>query len=769
MANKKETDVVLRFKMDGQVEYKKTVKEINKEMNLAATEYKNQVSAMDKDATATEKLRAAKQKLEKQLSLAEKRTQLLREEYEKSVQETGELSDQSQKLYKQLLESETGENKLRNALDETNEALKKQGDVSIDTAQKLQKIEETGEKIKGVGKGLTAGLTVPLMAFGAASLAAFSEVDEALDTIITKTGATGEVADRLSQSFENVGSNTHLELQMVGDAIGEVNTQFGFMDKKLEESSDYVLKFAEINETDVSESAIFARKAIEAYELSYDDLNMVLDVTTKTAQDTGQSVDKLFDAAVKGAPQIKQMGLSFAEGITLLGQFEQAGVDGTAALGYLSKASVTYAKDGKSLAVGLEETTSKIKNAKSDTEALTIASEVFGTRGAARMMDAIKRGTLDFEGLSEAAKNSAGAVGTTFEDTLDPIDRANMAMNNAKLAMASVGESIQIALLPTFNAAIDLLQGFKTWFDSLDQGTKQFLVTLGMILIAVGPVLVVFGSLLGSVTKIAAGIRTLQSVWMGMSAMLAANPFILVIAGITLLIAALVLAYNKVEWFRNGVNAFFNGVKDVGVMAFKFLGGYLTSVFGGMIANFNNFKNSGMRIFNGFIEFITGVFTGNWTRAWNGVKNIFGGIFEGIAALAKSPINAMITLINGFLGGLNRIKIPKWVPKVGGRGFNIPQIPYLAEGGHLINGQAIVGEAGPELLSAKNGKTTVTPLSDQEKRDGISGKYKGNVTVEQHVHIGQVDANNPSELNRLNRKLEQASRQAIYNLGGVPT
>lgn len=769
MANKKETDVVLRFKMDGQVEYKKTVKEINKEMNLAATEYKNQISAMDKDATATEKLRAAKQKLEKQLSLAEKRTQLLREEYEKSVQETGELSDQSQKLYKQLLESETGENKLRNALDETNDALKKQGDVSVDTAEKLQKIEETGEKIKGVGKGLTAGLTVPLMAFGAASLAAFSEVDEALDTIITKTGATGEVANRLSQSFENVGSNTHLELQMVGDAIGEVNTQFGFMDKKLEESSDYVLKFAEINETDVSESAIFARKAIEAYELSYDDLNMVLDVTTKTAQDTGQSVDKLFDAAVKGAPQIKQMGLSFAEGITLLGQFEQAGVDGTAALGYLSKASVTYAKDGKSLAAGLEETTNKIKNAKSDTEALTIASEVFGTRGAARMMDAIKRGTLDFEGLSEAAKNSAGAVGTTFEDTLDPIDRANMAMNNAKLMMASVGESIQVALLPAFNAAIEMLQGFKTWFDSLDQGTKQFLVTLGMILIAVGPVLVVLGSLLGSVTKIAGGIATLQGVWLKLCEFLALNPFVLVIAGIVLLIGALVLAYNKVEWFRNGVNAFFNGIKDVGVMAFKFLGGYLSSVFGGMIVNFNNFKNSGMRIFNGFIDFITGVFTGNWTRAWDGVKNIFGGIFEGIAAMAKSPINAMITLINGFLGGLNRIKIPKWVPKVGGRGFNIPQIPYLAEGGHLINGQAIVGEAGPELLSAKNGKTTVTPLSDQEKRDGISGKYKGNITVEQHVHIGQVDANNPSELNRLNRKLEQASRQAIYDLGGVPT
>ncbi len=81
--SKKESDVVLNFKMNGEINYSRTIKDINKEMNLAATEYKNQVSAMDKNATQTEKLTATKKKLEKQLSLAEQRTKLLREEYEK--------------------------------------------------------------------------------------------------------------------------------------------------------------------------------------------------------------------------------------------------------------------------------------------------------------------------------------------------------------------------------------------------------------------------------------------------------------------------------------------------------------------------------------------------------------------------------------------------------------------------------------------------------------------------------------------------------------
>ncbi|MGF2152270.1 phage tail tape measure protein [Enterococcus casseliflavus] len=761
----REVDTVLNFKTNGEVNYSKTIKEINREMNLAATEYKNQVSAMDKDATATEKLTAAKKKLENQLSLAEKRTELLREQYEKSVEETGKYSAESEKLYKKMLESETGQNKLKAALDETNEALKEQGNVSIETAEKLKKIEEAGEKVSNVGKKMSIGVTAPIVAAGAAGLAAFSEVDEALDTIITKTGATGDVADSLATSFENVGSNTHLELQTVGEAIGEVNTQFGFMDKKLEDSTNYILQFAEINGTDVSQSAIYARQAIEAYDLSYDDLNKVLDVTTKTSQNTGQAVDSLFDSAIKGAPQIKQLGLSFGEGVTLMGQFEQAGVDGNAALSSLSKATVAYAKDGKSLSEGLGELQDKIKNASSETDAINAAAEVFGTKGGPRMADAIRRGTLNLEDLAKIADESQGSVGETFEATLDPIDKSNQAMNNAKLALADVGESVQISLLPFFEMAIDALKSFKGWWDSLDQGTKNWIITIAGIIAAVGPVLVVLGMLMSSVTKIATGIRVLQGVWSGMTALLAANPFVLVIAGIALLIAGLVLAYNKVEWFRNGVNAFFRGVSDVAVEVFNFMAGYMSNIFGGIIQNFQNFFDAGKRIFTGFIDFITGIFTGDWERAWNGVVNIFGGIFDGIAAMAKAPFNGMIGLINAFLGGLNNIKIPKWVPGVGGKSFSISTLPYLADGGHVLNGQAIVGEAGPELLTNKNGKTTVTPLSDEEKRKGIGGKVQPS-KVEQHIHIGNVDANNPSELNKMNRKFYRASKQALEGVGG---
>ncbi|NSV45723.1 phage tail tape measure protein [Enterococcus faecalis] len=766
--SKKESDVVLNFKTNGEVNYSRTIKDINKEMNLAATEYKNQVSAMDKDATQTEKLTATKKKLEKQLSLAEQRTKLLREEYEKSVKETGEYSEQSQKLYKRLLESETGENKLRSALESTNEALKEQGDLSVKTAEKLAKIEKAGDKMKSVGKKMTVGLTAPIMGIGAASIAAFKELDDSLDSITTATGATGEQLESLQDSFKTVAGQIPTDMENISTGIGEVNTQFGLMDKQLEDTTGRMLKFSEINGSDVSQSTINAKKSMDLFRLSIEDLPMILDSVSKTSQDTGVGVDQLFDAVNRGAPQLKAMGLVFSESTTLIGQMEKAGIDSAGTLGYLAKASVVYAKDNKTMQDGLSGTIESIKGATTEQEKLTIASEVFGTKAASKMVEAIDSGALSMDGLADSAKNAAGTVDQTFNDILNPIDQAKIAQNQFKIAMGELGEQVQIALLPAFEAASNAIQKVSTWFNGLTDNQKQTIITIAGVVAAIGPVLVVLGTLASSISSLIPVIAFI------------ASPIGIVIAALAAFVAGIVIAYNKVGWFRDFINTSFNVIKDIVVGVFKvladttkstfdFITGFIGGAMDGAVKIISDYVNAITRIFGGIIDFVTGVFTGDWSRAWQGVVDIFGGIFEGIAAVAKAPINAMITLINGFLGGLNNIKIPKWVPGVGGKGFSIAKIPYLAEGGHMINGQAIVGEAGPELLTAKNGKTTVTPLSQEEKARGIGGALKGGKTIEQHVHIGQVDANNPSELDRMNRKLYKASAQAFYDLGGVPT
>src|SRR5690606_27663795 len=113
---------------------------------------------------------------------------------------------------------------------------------------------------------------------------------------------------------------------------------------------------------------------------------------------------------IKGAPQLKALGLDFAQATAIMGSFEQKGIDSSKALTYLSRAQVQFAKDGKTLQEGLTELVTKLQNTADETEALNIASEVFGTKGASFMLDAIRRGALDFEDFANAAKSAAGAV-----------------------------------------------------------------------------------------------------------------------------------------------------------------------------------------------------------------------------------------------------------------------------------------------------------------------------------------------------------------------
>lgn len=106
-------------------------------------------------------------------------------------------------------------------------------------------------------------------------------------------------------------------------------------------------------------------------------------------------------------------------------------------------------------------------------------------------------------------------------------------------------------------------------------------------------------------------------------------------------------------------------------------------------------------IFEGLITFITGVFSGDWRAAWEGIKQIFGNAFDALVTLCKTPINAVISLINSAISGINNLglTIPEWVPIFGGKSFsiNIPSIPMLAEGG-FTNGVSIAGEKATEAV-----------------------------------------------------------------------
>lgn len=214
------------------------------------------------------------------------------------------------------------------------------------------------------------------------------------------------------------------------------------------------------------------------------------------------------------------------------------------------------------------------------------------------------------------------------------------------------------------------------------------------------------------------------------------------------------LTNGALEIYNNVIEPIVSWLLEKLSPAFTYIGGLITGVFGTVVSFISDAVKSIFKIFGGIIDFITGIFTGNWKKAWNGVKNVFKSIFDGLVNVFKTPINFIIDGINAFIKGLNKIKIPDWVPVVGGKGFNMNTIPKLAQGGYARanNPQlAIVGDnkregeiISPESKIYEQTKKAIldagSNVGKQELEITIYHKYEDGKTIIQKINQAQIDA-----------------------------
>lgn len=523
--------------------------------------------------------------------------------------------DEYDALTREILKTENQLKSLQGELDKTNSKWKDVGD----------KLQSTGDKMTKVGEGMTKGVTAPIAAIAGLSIAAFKEVDNGLDTVISKTGATGEAAKSLEESFRNVASNMPASFDEVGNAIGEVNTQFGLTGEALEKASQQIIKFAQINGSDVTTSTINAKQAIEKYGLSAKDLDMVLDSVTKTAQNTGVSTDKLFDIVIKGSPQLKELGLNFAQATELMGRMEQKGIDSNKALSYLTRAQTNWAKEGKSVTQGLQEMQEKLAGATTHEEKLAIAAEAFGTKGGAFMLEVLESGALNADEFANAMEDAAGSVDSTWEGMLDPIDLVKQAMNNLKLSGSDLGTALQNVLLPTLESAISAFKKFADWFGNLNIKTQEFIVKVGLIAAAIGPVLVAVGKLSSGLGKT---INFFSAGGAGAGLFAKAIAFITSPAGMVVAAIAAIIA--------------------IGVLLYK---------------NWDTIKAKAEEVWTAIVEFLSGIWEGissAWSAVWEGIKATLSGIWEGIKGVASTAFEGVKQAVTTVWEGIKTATSTVW-------------------------------------------------------------------------------------------------------------
>lgn len=376
-----------------------------------------------------------------------------------------------------------------------------------------------------------------------------------------------------------------------------------------------------------------------------------------------------------------------------------------------------------------------------------------------------------------------------YGDEVNQNTATNVQELNAK--MQNLGTTIGEKLLPYFNKIVDKATELIDKFSNLSPKTQDLIIKIGMFTAILGPVLLILGkfiSLGGTITGVLSKVASLiASVTTGTNALggtltVLTGPVGIVLGVIALLVGAFTLLWNKSETFRNSMTEVGNSIaktyndhikpaidniKEIVLMLWNDvispLAQFLWKTFSPIIETVfvtagkiisSVFDKVGIIIqgitgvLKGLIKFITGIFSKDWGKAWQGIQDVFGSVFEGLKALFKTPINWIIDGINKFISGINKVKIPDWVPAVGGKGINIPTIPRLAKGGIVDKATlAMIGEGKSAEAVIPLDRTLTKYMAEAMKLAGGTGHITVNFYPQQ-----MTDAEMDRAFNYIDRK-----------------
>lgn len=672
--------------------------------------------------------------VEKLLKLDPTNTTLLAQKQKLLTQAIGETKEKlatlktaAQQANEQLQKGEISQEQydaLQREIAETEAELKKLESQASKTNQTLTKIGEAGSKVESFGNGVTnAGKKVSVASaavtgLGVASVKTAADFESSMsqaqatmgitkDSMSKLDGQSVNTMDALSDLAKEMGAKTAFSASECAEALNYLALA-GYDTQEMADTLPTVLNLAAAGGLDLASASDMVTDAMSALGMETSDANKMVDQMAKTASSTNTSVGQLGEGILTIGATAKTVKGGTAELNTALGILANNGIKGAEGGTHLRNVILSLQNPTDKAAAQMEALGVSVFDSQGNMRSLNdilgdlnksmdgmtaeekanIISKIFNKTDLSSV-NALLANTGDtWDELQTSIENSGGAAQQMADTQLDNLSGQ---LTILKSAVEGFAISIGDALMPMIKNIVAKIQSFVDWLNNLDEGTRQVIVKIGLFVAALGPALVILGTVISKVgvamqafSKFGLKITSLISNAGGLSgvmgkvgtAIMGINPVVVaIVAAIALLVGAFVHLWNTNEGFRDSIIAVWERIKTVfsefaqgitdrlNALGFDFenfkevvsaiWNGFcnlLAPVFEGVFTQIVNILEGVLGVITGLLDVFIGIFTGNWSQVWTGVKEIFGSVWDFIKNTFTNYMNVIKGVANTVLG-----------------------------------------------------------------------------------------------------------------------
>ncbi len=680
----------------------KALKSVNTTIKSTQSSLKDVGRLLKLDPSNTELLSQKQKLLKDAISATKEKLDALKTAQEQAKQqlENGDLGqDKYDALQREIIETEQELRRLQEQAATTNATLEKIDAVGA-------KMESVGDSIAGAGKKMMP-LTTVIGGLGVAAVKTAADFDSSMSQVAAISGAAGDDLQALRDKAREMGEKTKFSASEAADAMTYM-AMAGWKSKDMISGIDGIMSLAAASGEDLATTSDIVTDALTAFGLSAKDSGHFADILAAASSNANTNVSMMGETFKYCAPIAGALGFSAEDTAEAIGLMANAGIKSSQAGTALRTIMNNLAGDVKISGRAIGEVTIATTNADgsmrdlsdiladcrvafgnlTESEKANAAESLVGKNAMSGFLALVNAAPADIAKLSGAIDNcdgSAEKMAATMQDNL--AGQLTILKSQLQELAISFGE----ILMPAIRNIVSKIQGFIDKLNGMDEGTKQAIVKIGLLVAAIGPLLIVIGNV---ISKTGTALRAFSSLGKGVLQLsynfqngigLAGKlgtalggisaPVLAVVAVIGTLVAAFMHLWNTNDGFREAIIGTWNKIKEtvsgfcqgivdrLNALGFEFKDildvlktawdafcSLLAPVFEGVFNNIANILSTVTGVITGILDVFIGIFTGNWSQAWTGVKEIFSSIWNGISSFFSNILNVIKGVADVVLG-----------------------------------------------------------------------------------------------------------------------